>query len=135
MVQHGPSFQSEARTRDIRVSVRSAYVPGRSHPARRAWHFSYTVTISNEGGDTVQLLSRRWVITDAHGHVEVVAGPGVVGQQPVLRPGETHTYSSACPLPTEFGTMEGRFRMVTSSGESYDAVVAPFRLAVPEAVQ
>lgn len=82
----------------------------------------------------MQLISRHWVITDADGHVEEVRGPGVVGAQPVLRPGERFQYSSACPLPTAFGTMHGSYQMVTEDGEEFDAEVAAFSLSTPYAL-
>jgi ApaG protein len=127
-------FASEATTRDIRVSVLSEYAPDRSRPAQHQWFFLYTITIANEGRDTVQLLSRHWVITDGSGHTEEVRGPGVVGQQPVLAPGETFTYTSGCPLGTPFGKMEGTYQMVTRSGESFDVAIAPFTLSEPYTV-
>ena len=96
--------------------------------------FAYTVSIANEGTDTVQLLSRRWVITDANGEVEEVEGPGVVGAQPVLRPGESFEYTSACPLRTAFGTMHGTYVMVTDGGDKFDAEIAAFSLSTPYAV-
>ena len=87
--------ESEALTRGIRVKVRSEYVPERSEPADRRWFFAYWIEISNEGAETVQLLSRHWIITDGEGDTEEVRGPGVVGQQPTLKPGEAFEYSSA----------------------------------------
>jgi ApaG protein len=127
-------FTSEAITRGVRVRVRAGYVPERSDPARNQWFFIYTVQISNEAKETVQLVSRHWIITDANGHVEEVQGPGVVGKQPILRPGESFQYTSACPLPTPFGTMHGTYQMVTSAGEKFDAEIAPFTLSEPHAV-
>jgi ApaG protein len=127
-------FTSEATTRGVRVSVQSEYAPDRSRPADQQWFFLYTITITNDGTDTVQLISRHWIITDGAGHVEEVNGPGVVGQQPVLAPGERFTYTSGCPLGTPFGKMEGTYQMVTRSGESFDATVAPFTLSEPYTV-
>ena len=94
---------SEAVTRGIRVEVSARYSPDHSRPGNQ-WFFLYTVTISNEGEDTVQLVSRHWVITDGAGEVEEVEGPGVVGEQPVLEPGDSYQYTSGCPLPTPFGS-------------------------------
>jgi ApaG protein len=92
----------------------------------------YTVRISNEGAATVQLISRHWVITDETGKVEEVRGPGVVGEQPVLQPGQSFEYTSGCPLTTPFGTMHGEYQMVDiSSGEQFDAQIAPFTLSEP----
>jgi ApaG protein len=127
-------FMSEATTRGIRVSVVAEFAPGRSRPESQQWFFLYTITITNEGADTVQLLSRHWVITDGRGHVEEVQGPGVVGEQPVLGPNESFTYTSGCPLTTSFGKMEGTYQMVTRSGDQFDARVAPFTLSEPYTV-
>lgn len=125
---------SKATTRGVRVEVRSAYVEEQSSPEDDLWFFAYHVTISNVGQDRVQLLTRHWVITDGDGQVREVEGPGVVGEQPSLDPGESFEYTSACPLPTPVGTMQGTYRMVTSDGEQFDAEVAVFGLATPGAV-
>lgn len=127
-------FTSEAVTRGVRVKVESEYAPERSQPLKNQWFFLYTITIVNEGAEPVQLLTRHWVITDATGHVEEVRGPGVVGKQPVLRPGESFEYTSGCPLSTPFGVMEGTYQMVTDSGEQFDAKIAPFTLSEPYTV-
>lgn len=127
-------FSSEATTQGIRIRVRSAYVAERSQPEEDLWFFAYQVHISNEGHETAQLVSRHWIITDANGHVEEVKGPGVVGEQPVLQPGESFEYTSACPLKTPFGTMHGTYQMVTQSGSRFDAEIAPFSLAQPHAI-
>lgn len=127
-------FTSETTTRGIRVAVLSEYAPDRSQPAQQQWFFLYTITITNEGGDTVQLLSRHWIITDGSGHVEEVKGPGVVGQQPILGPGESFTYTSGCPLGTPFGKMEGTYQMVSRSGDTFDVNIAPFTLSEPYTV-
>jgi ApaG protein len=127
-------FTSEATTRGIRVSVRASYAPSRSRPHEQEWFFLYTITITNESDETVQLVSRHWLITPATGVVEEVRGPGVVGEQPVLEPHESFTYTSGCPLKTAFGTMEGTYQMVTSRGEHFDARIAPFTLSEPYTV-
>ena len=127
-------FTSEATTRGIRVSVVCEYAPERSRPHEQHWFFLYTITIANEGTDTVQLVSRHWIITNGTGHVEEVKGPGVVGEQPVLGPNETFTYTSGCPLSTAFGTMEGSYQMVTKDGETFDVAIAPFTLSEPYTV-
>jgi ApaG protein len=128
------TFSSEATTRRIRVSVVAEYSPARSAPADSQWFFLYTITIANEGGDTVQLLTRHWIITDGTGRTEEVRGPGVVGEQPTLAPGESFTYTSGCPLTTPFGTMQGTYQMVTTGGEHFDATIAPFTLSEPYTV-
>ena len=127
---------SEAITNGIRIRVVSQYLPDHasSEPRDRQWFFTYTVRITNDGLDTVQLISRHWIITDANGHTEEVRGPGVVGAQPVLAPGESFEYTSGCPLRTAFGTMKGAYQMVSDDGQEFDAEIAPFALNVPYAV-
>lgn len=127
-------FTSEAVTRGVRVHVESEYAPERSDPSRSEWFFLYTVRITNEGPETVQLLTRHWIITDGTGHMEEVRGPGVVGKQPVLQPGESFEYTSGCPLSTPFGVMEGTYQMVVEGGERFDAKIAPFTLSEPYTV-
>jgi len=127
-------FSSEAVTRGIRIRVRSAYVPERSQPDEHRWFFVYNVKISNEGTSPAQLMSRHWIITDANGHVQEVKGAGVVGEQPLLGPGESFEYTSACPLSTPFGNMRGTYQMVSEGGDQFDAEIAPFTLAEPHAV-
>ncbi len=122
---------SEAITRDIRVSVKAQYDPTRSRPNQSQWFFLYTVNISNEGRDTVQLISRHWVITDGMGKVEEVRGPGVIGNQPVLGPGQSFEYTSGCPLTTPFGTMNGTYQMINQGKEQFDIEIAPFTLTEP----
>lgn len=125
---------SEAETRGVRVEVQSRYIREKSNPANKQWFFAYDIRISNNGTDVVQLLNRHWIITDANGHVEEVKGPGVVGDQPVLVPGESYEYTSFCPLTTPFGTMEGSYQMVTDSGASFNAAIAQFALSEPMTV-
>jgi len=125
---------SEAVTRNVRVRVEAEYSPERSNPKSEHWFFLYTVTISNEGDDAVQLMTRHWIITDGNNRVEEVNGPGVVSEQPVLHPGESYTYTSGCPLPTPFGMMEGTYGMVTDGGDPFDARIAPFTLSEPYTV-
>ena len=125
---------SDTTTRGIRVEVRSEYVPERSAPDESRYFFAYHVRISNVGRERVQLVSREWIISDSDGEVQTVRGPGVVGEQPVLGPGDEFQYSSFCPLKTPVGAMHGAYQMVTSDGENFDAVIAPFTLAVPNAL-
>jgi ApaG protein len=127
-------FTSEAVTRGVRVRVQSEYAPERSDPGSNKWFFLYTITIANEGTETVQLVTRHWIITDGTGRVEEVRGPGVVGKQPLLKPGESFEYTSGCPLATPFGVMEGTYQMVAESGERFDAKIAPFTLSEPYTV-
>ena len=128
------SFTSEAVTRQIRVTVTAQYAPEHSTPADKRWFFHYTIEIANEGTETAQLLSRHWIITDANDHVEEVRGLGVVGKQPVLKPGGSFTYTSGCPLTTSFGTMHGTYTMAAADGEQFDIEIAPFTLSEPYTV-
>jgi ApaG protein len=123
-----PSPVSEAITNDIQVEVMSRHAPENSRPEFDEWVFQYTVRITNRGSDTVQLLSRHWIITDALDHVEEVRGPGVVGEQPTLGPGESFKYSSWCPLRTPTGVMRGTYTMAHSDGRHFDIEIAPFAL-------
>ena len=125
---------SEAVTNNVRVEVDSQYAPEHSRPFQNQWFFHYTVRITNEGDEPVQLISRHWMITDATGHTREVKGPGVVGEQPVLAPGDSFEYTSFCPLATPVGAMQGSYRMVLENGDSFDAEIAPFALAEPHAV-
>ena len=124
-------YGSKATTKNILVQVEVEYDPGRSSPQQSQWFFLYTVQITNEGTETVQLVSRHWVITDAMGKVEEVRGPGVVGNQPVLAPGQSFKYTSGCPLKTPFGSMHGTYQMVTQAGVQFDIEIAPFTLTEP----
>jgi ApaG protein len=119
---------SEAVTNSIRVEVMAKYSPDNSRPLQDVWVFEYTVRITNQGAETVQLISRHWIITDALDHVEEVQGPGVVGEQPVLAPGESFKYSSWCPLKTPTGMMRGTYQMVRAAGGQFDIEIAPFAL-------
>ena len=130
----GVVASSEAVTHGIRVEVRSRYLEDRSRPEENQWLFAYTVRVTNESPRTVQLLSRHWIITDGEGRVEEVRGKGVVGEQPVLRPGESFEYTSGCPLATPTGTMQGTYSMSSSEGDVLDVVIAPFALSEPYAI-
>ena len=121
-------------TRGIRIIARPRFVEEQSDPDNNQYLFAYHITIRNEGPETVQLMARHWVITNGEGKAEDVRGPGVVGYQPTLKPGEEFQYTSGCPLPTPVGTMHGEFNMVTDKGEKFDARIEPFRLAVPRAL-
>jgi ApaG protein len=125
---------SDTTTNGIRVQVKSTFLPEHSSPRDNEYRFAYRITISNVGTETAQLISRHWIITDAEGDVQEVRGPGVVGEQPVLPPGGSFEYTSYCPLKTSVGTMHGSFQMVRPNGEMFDAHIAPFTLAVPNAL-
>src|SRR6476469_1474979 len=117
---------SEAVTESIRVEVISRHAPENSRQGE--WVFQYTVRITNQGLETVQLVSRHWIITDALEHTEEVRGPGVVGEQPTLAPGESFKYSSWCPLKTPTGMMHGTYQMSRENGEVFDIAIEPFAL-------
>jgi len=125
---------SEETTRGVKIEVESRYIREKSDPLQNRWLFAYDIRISNGGDEIVQLLNRHWIITDANGQVEEVKGPGVVGNQPVLAPGESFEYTSFCPLKTPFGTMEGSYEMVTDGGATFWAAIAQFALSEPMTV-
>jgi ApaG protein len=125
---------SDTTTRGIRVQVESFYDEDRSAPDEGYYFFAYQVRISNVGEERAQLVSREWVITDANGDEQRVQGPGVVGEQPVLAPGDAFEYTSFCPLATPVGAMHGLYHMVLPDGTRFTAEIAPFSLAVPHAV-
>jgi ApaG protein len=125
---------STATTEGIRVSVKSQYLADQSVPQSKRYVFAYTVTIANEGAEPAQLRTRHWIITDGTGKVEEVKGPGVVGQTPYLRPGEQFEYTSGCILQTARGQMHGTYQMVRPDGRMFDAVIAPFLLALPHSL-
>ena len=125
---------SEALTAGVRVQVRAQYSAEHRSPPASRWFFLYTITISNESDTTVQLIHRHWTIVDATGHTEEVHGPGVVGEQPVLEPGQRFEYTSGCPLPTPFGSMAGSFEMIRRDGTQFEAEVALFQLIQPGSI-
>jgi ApaG protein len=115
----------------VDVSVVTRFLPEQSQPDENRFAFAYTVTIQNNGELPAQLLTRHWVITDGDGHVQEVRGDGVVGQQPRIDPGASHTYTSGTVMATRVGSMQGSYQMVADDGKRFDAIIAPFRLAVP----
>jgi ApaG protein len=125
---------SDTTTRGIRIEVQSMYMPERSSAKDSQYLFEYHVRISNVGSETAQLISREWIITNADGEVERVKGPGVVGEQPILAAGSSFEYRSFCPLKTSVGSMHGSYQMVTANGDRFDAIISPFTLAVPNAL-
>jgi ApaG protein len=125
---------SSAQTNGLLIEVQSRYVEEESLPMSRRFVFAYTITITNHGSESVQLRSRHWVITDGVGAVEEVQGPGVVGEQPVLSPGEGFRYTSGAVLPTERGTMRGTYQMHRADGAQFDATIAPFLLERPHSL-
>ncbi len=121
----------KAVTRGISVTVMPRYLPEESSPDHGRYFFAYTVEIINTSLDRVQLRARPWRITDEHGHVQEVRGAGVVGEEPVLGPGESFSYTSGCPLTTPSGTMQGSYLMETADGETFDAEIPAFSLDIP----
>lgn len=126
-----PGPVSDAVTKDIRVEVLSRYSPENSRPQEGTWVFEYTIRITNQSAQSVQLLSRHWTITDAVEAVKEVKGPGVVGKQPALEPGSSFQYSSWCKLETPTGNMYGTYRMLGAGGAEFDVDIAPFALKAP----
>ncbi len=121
-----------AVTRGIEVTVEPFYLEEQSEPEENHYVWGYRITIANNSSDTVQLRSRYWQITDANGHVEEVRGPGVVGEQPVLDPGDSFQYSSGCPLTTSSGVMVGHYQMQGAGGAEFKIDIPAFSLDVPE---
>ncbi len=122
-------------TRSIQVTVEPAYLDEQSEPDEDRYVWSYSIRIENRGAETVQLRHRYWHITDARGRTQEVHGAGVIGEQPVLKPGETFEYTSGTPLPTPSGIMLGSYEMETRTGEMFDVKVPPFSLDSPHEFQ
>ena len=120
-----------ATTRHIRVTVRPVYLDDQSAPSDNHFVWAYHVTIENMGSETVQLIGRHWRITDARGELHEVRGPGVIGEQPVLEPGDTYEYTSGTPLATPSGIMDGEYQMENERGEMFDIAIPPFSLDSP----
>jgi ApaG protein len=116
---------------DIAVVVHPEYLPEQSRPSQGQYLWAYTVTITNMGSVAAQIVSRRWLIADAQGKVEEVKGLGVVGAQPLLKPGDSFEYTSGCPLATPSGTMRGSYFCVAEDGERFEAPIAEFALTLP----
>ena len=126
-----PAYSAE--TEGVVVRVRPSYLAGQSDPAEGRWVWAYQVEIVNLSGGPVQLVARRWTITDAKGRVEEVRGPGVVGEQPVIEPGDSYAYASGCPLTTPSGSMVGAYFMQDAEGRMFEAAIPAFSLDVPDA--
>jgi len=122
-----------AETRDIRVTVVPTYLDERSAPADGRWFWAYKIRIENRGKQTVQLVARYWHIVDAAGRVEEVRGPGVVGEQPVIGPGDSFEYTSGCPLGTSSGFMRGAYTMADEGGRRFEVTIPAFPLDLPGA--
>lgn len=118
----------------VDVSVTTRFLAEQSQPEHDRFAFAYSITVRNNGSLPARLLSRHWIITDGDGHVEEVRGEGVVGQQPLIEAGKSHSYSSGTVMTTKVGTMQGTYQMLAEDGKRFDAVIKPFRLAVPGAL-
>ena len=124
-------FPNAATTDGVTVRVSVSYLPEQSEPERGRWFWAYHIRLENEGADTVQLLTRHWVITDGRGARHSVEGEGVVGEQPVIEPGASFDYVSGCPLATPSGAMQGNYRMVREDGAIFDVEIPRFALLAP----
>jgi ApaG protein len=121
----------DSRKYSIAVAAKSVYLADQSDPSRNQYVFAYTITITNVGAVPAQLISRHWIITDAEHKVQEVKGLGVVGEQPLLEPGESFEYTSGTSLPTAVGTMRGTYQMMAQDGKAFDAAIPSFTLSVP----
>jgi ApaG protein len=121
----------ESNKYDITVSAQSTYVEDQSDPSKGQYVFAYTISVTNTGSVSAQLVSRHWIITDANNKVLEVKGLGVVGQQPLLKPGESFEYTSGTHLETAVGTIQGTYQMVAEDGQHFEAPIASFTLSVP----
>lgn len=124
-------FPHSATTRDITVRVSVAYLPEQSEPAKGRWFWAYHIRVENGGRQAVQLVSREWVISDGRGVEHEVRGDGVVGEQPVIEPGQSFDYVSGCPLTTPTGAMEGRYFMIGADGHALEVAIPRFPLVAP----
>jgi ApaG protein len=122
---------TQSKRYEIEVMAKPAYLAEQSDPDKSQFVFAYTITITNAGNVAAQLISRHWFITDAEHRVQEVKGLGVVGQQPVLKPGERFEYTSGASIPTPVGTMRGSYQMVAEDGHTFDAAIPSFTLSVP----
>jgi ApaG protein len=128
-------FPHSAETRGLMIRVSVSFLPEQSEPSSGRWFWAYHIRLENGGTQEVQLLTRRWVITDGRGARHSVEGEGVVGEQPVIAPGQSYDYVSGCPLDTPMGTMEGSYQMIGADGEIFDARIPRFQLVGPEGEQ
>jgi ApaG protein len=124
-------FPHEATTRGVTVRVSVSYLPEQSEPAHGRWFWAYHIRIENGGDAPVQLLTRHWIITDGRGAEAEIRGEGVVGDQPMIDPGESYDYVSGCPLQTPAGSMEGSYGMIDADGEPFDVAIPMFPLQSP----
>ncbi len=124
-------MKSSEHSPHIEVEVSTTYLANQSEPELEEYVFLYTIIVRNRGDIAARLMRRHWLITDAEGKTQEVEGEGVVGEQPYLQPGEQYEYSSGAVLPTPIGHMQGSYQMVSDTGETFQAAIKPFCLAVP----
>lgn len=124
-------FPHSATTRGVTIRVAVSYLPGQSELADRRWFWTYHVRIENEGDEAIQLLTRHWIIIDGLGRRHEIEGEGIVGEQPIIEPGDSYDYVSGCPLATPTGAMVGSYRMLTADGATFDAAIPRFPLVGP----
>src|SRR5882724_10252716 len=122
---------AQQKQNDVAVSAQVQYLADQSDEAKARYVFAYTITIRNAGSVAAQLISRHWIITDSHGLVQEVRGLGVVGAQPLIKPGESFEYTSGTAIATPVGTMRGSYQMVAEDGTHFDAQIPEFTLSVP----
>jgi ApaG protein len=122
---------AESKRYEFTVFPKVTFLADQSDPDKNHYVFAYTITVTNTGSVAAQLISRHWIITDAEHRVQEVKGQGVVGKQPVLKPGESFEYTSGTSIPTAVGTMRGSYRMVAEDGLAFDVPIAPFTLSIP----
>jgi len=124
-------MMADSKRYELTVEPRASFVADQSDPAKDQYVFTYTITITNTGDVPARLVSRHWIITDADHKVQEVKGLGVVGQQPLLKPGESFEYTSGASIPTSVGTMHGTYQMLAADGKAFDAPIPLFTLSVP----
>lgn len=124
-------FPHSAQTRGVIVRVSVSFLADQSEPSKGHWFWAYHIRIENSGDQSVQLMTRHWIITDGRGARHEVRGEGVVGEQPLIQPGQSYDYVSGCPLRTPTGAMEGSYHMIVEDGSSFDAAIPRFPLIGP----
>jgi len=125
---------SQIQQNPVDIDVKTQYLDDQSDPENKRYVFSYLITITNNDSETVQLLSRYWMITDGDQETQEVEGQGVVGEQPAIKPGESYSYTSGAVISTEVGSMTGHYNMRTASGSHFEAAIPAFTLALPNAL-
>ena len=119
---------------DLNVGVKTEFLAEQSDPSRNRYVFAYKITITNSGAQSAQLMSRKWIITDGDGKIQEVSGEGIVGQQPIIEPGQQHQYTSGTVLETKVGSMSGFYNMVAADGHEFSAPIPSFTLSYPNAL-